>query len=106
MYKETQDELSREEQDGEIARLLRLPIYIRFYIRSSWADISTTGLPNSYRVHGHTSHSRDSPTVMSSDAQLLHEFVQTGLICRHTSHLRDCPQLYEILFNIMKDLSS
>ena len=96
----------RREQYGETARSLRLPIYIRSYIRSSWADISITGLPNSYRVHGHTCHSWDSPSFMSSDTQILHGFVQIWLICRHTSHLRDCPQLYEILFNIMNDLSS
>ena len=97
----------RREQYGETTHSLRLPIYIRYYIYSSWADISTMGLPNSYRVHGHTSHSWDNPTLMSSNTQLRHGFVQIWLICRHTSHLWDFPQLqYEILFNIMNELTS
>ena len=91
---------------GHTSRLLKLPIYIKSYIQSSWAYISTTGFPNSYRVHERTSHSRDSPTFMSSDTQFVHEFVQIWLICRHRSHLWDCPQLYKFLFNIMSKLNS
>ena len=106
MFKETQDELNNREWYEETARLLRLPICIRSYIGSSWADISTTRLPNSYRVRGHTSYSRDSPKFMNSDTQLPYGFVQIWWICSHASHLQDCTQLYEVLFNIMNKLNS
>ena len=60
-----------------------------------------------YGVHGQTSQPRDCPTpVEFMGIHLIHEIAQMWLICRHTSHLRDCPVLYEILFNIVKKLNS
>ena len=46
-----------------------------FFFYCPLINISTTRFPNSYRVHGHTSHSWDSPTFKNTDTQLLHMFV-------------------------------